>query len=67
MEHLTESERLPAVVVAESLLELLGDLEEAYIPEISGNAKAGYLHALTEAVYLLRTHAVPASHPWSIQ
>ncbi len=67
MEHLTESERLPAVEVVLSLSELAVDLQEMNTPDISGNAKADYLHAIAEAVVLLRTHALPASHPWAIQ
>jgi hypothetical protein len=60
-------ENPPAVIVARALSELLVDLQEMNTPDMSGNAKADYLHAIAEAVVLLRTHALPASHPWSIQ
>jgi hypothetical protein len=67
MEHLTESERLPVVEVVLSLSELSVDLEGMHLPDISDNAKADYLHAIAEAVALLRTHAFPASHPWAVK
>jgi hypothetical protein len=60
-------ENPPAVIVARALSELLVDLEEAYIPEISGNAKTRYLESLADAVHLLRVHAVPPSHPWAVK
>jgi hypothetical protein len=60
-------ENPPAVQVARALSELLVDLEEAYIPEISGNAKTRYLESLADAVHLLRVHAVPPSHPWAVK
>jgi hypothetical protein len=57
----------PAVVVGMLLLELLGDLEGMNLPDMSGNSKANYLEGLAEAVLLLRTHAVPPSHPWAVK
>jgi hypothetical protein len=62
-----ECENPPAVIVARALSELLVDLEESYIPEISGNAKTRYLESLADAVHLLRVHAVPPSHPWAVK
>jgi hypothetical protein len=62
-----ECETPHAVVVAMSLSELLVDLSGMNLPEMSGNAKAGYLEALADAVLLLRTHAVPESHPWAVK
>lgn len=56
----------PAVMVAVRLSELFVDLEGMHLPDMSNNAKENYLHTIAEAVALLRTHAVPASHPWAI-
>lgn len=57
----------PAVVVAMGLSELLVDLEAMHLPDMSEYAKANYLEILADAVQLLRTHAVPESHPWAVK
>jgi hypothetical protein len=59
-------ENPPAVQVARILSELSVDLEGMHLPDISERAKEAYLRNIAEAVHLLRVHAVPASHPWSI-
>jgi hypothetical protein len=61
-----ECETPPAVVVAMGLSELLVDLEAMHLPDMSGNSKANYLEILADAVALLRTHAIPVSHPWAV-
>jgi hypothetical protein len=55
-----------AVQVARILSELSVDLEGMHLPDMSERAKEDYLRTIAEAVHLLRVHAVPASHPWSI-
>ena len=55
-----------AVQVARLLSELSVDLEVMHLPDMSERAKEAYLRAVADAVALLRTHAVPESHPWSI-
>lgn len=67
MEHLTESELIPAVQVVLSLSELLIDLEGMHLPDMSEYAKADYLRTIGEAVALLRTHALPVEHPWAVE
>jgi hypothetical protein len=57
MEHLTESERLPAVEVVTALSVLYTD-SARLTPEES--------QALVDAVALLRTHALPIGHPWAL-
>jgi hypothetical protein len=60
-------ENPPAVVVAMGLSELSVDLVAMYTPDISERAKADYVRTIAEAVHLLRTHAVPPSHPWAVK
>ena len=57
MEHLTESERLPAVEVITALSVLYID-RARLTPEES--------QALADAVALLRNHALPMDHPWAL-
>jgi hypothetical protein len=57
----------PAVVVAMGLSQLLVDLEAMGLSDMSGNSTANYLEILADAVQLLRTHAVPPSHPWAVK
>jgi hypothetical protein len=58
MEHLTESERLPAVEVVTVLSVLYTD-RARLTPEES--------QALADAVALIRTHALPIGHPWAVR
>jgi hypothetical protein len=62
-----ECETPPAVVVAMGLSQLLVDLEAMGLSDMSGNSTANYLEILADAVLLLRTHAVPPSHPWAVK
>lgn len=57
MEHLTESERLPAVEVITVLSILYTDRARLTADESD---------ALAQAVRLLRTHALPEDHPWAL-
>jgi hypothetical protein len=60
-------ENPPAVIVARLLSELSVDLEEMHLPDMSDRMKEIFMHALADAVVLLRTHAVPPSHPWAVK
>lgn len=83
MEHLTECEQhdmgeecercadpcevFPAVEVVTVLSALSANLEGMHLPDMSDYAKAHYLRTIADAVRLLRTHALPDSHPWGIE